>query len=330
MVSQKYLLTGVTGGLGGKILEDMLNRLNLPAASITATSRSESSRGLFESQGLNFKVLDYDRPETIREALVGVDNFLFMSASEFDNDKRRIMHRNVVDAAKAVGVRKTWYVSLAFGGFGVNEKVSVQAVHNWTEEMLIESNMDFVSIRAGVYADAFPLFMNWYPESKAIHLPKLEPPVSSGYIALTSRDELGEGIASLLTQGLEAHPSIKPHGERQIVLLTSAVTSTFIDIANAINSVRIQQQPVDFLEPTEWVEDAAKTDLGSKSKAWFETRLTWFREMCNGALETTDPALETLLGRKPLSGVEIVKSLVGGSNGEYTWHQNSGGARSAK
>lgn len=138
MTTQRYLLTGVTGGLGSKILADMLQKHHIPASSITATARNESKRAEFESQGLNFKVLDYDRPETIRQALVGVEDFLFVSASEFNNDKRKVMHRNVVDAAKAAGVKKTWYVSLAFGGFGVNENVSIQAVHNWTEEMLIE------------------------------------------------------------------------------------------------------------------------------------------------------------------------------------------------
>lgn len=138
MATQRYLLTGVTGGLGSKILEDMLQKHHIPASSITATSRSETNRERFESQGLHFRVLDYDRPEIIRQALIGVQDFLFVSAAEFDNNKRRVMHQNVVDAAKAAGVKKTWYVSLAFGGYGVNKNVSVQVVHNWTEGMLIE------------------------------------------------------------------------------------------------------------------------------------------------------------------------------------------------
>lgn len=138
MVFQRFLLTGVTGGLGSKILDDMLHKHGIPASSITATSRSTSNRVKFESQGLRFEVLDYDRPDTIREALIGVQNLLFVSAAESDNQKRKVMHQNVVDAAKAAGVKKTWYISLAFGGFDVNEIVKMQQVHNWTEQMLIE------------------------------------------------------------------------------------------------------------------------------------------------------------------------------------------------
>lgn len=189
------------------------------------------------------------------------------------------------------------------------------------------SGLNFVSLRAGVYADAFPLFLNWYPELKVIRLPKLTPPVSKGQLALTSREELGEGMASLFSAGIEAYPSIKPRGERRIVLLTAAETGTFVDIADAINSTRSIKQPVEYLEPVDWVEAAAKDDLGGMSKAWFESRLIWFQEMCDGALETTDAALETLLGRRPVSGVELVKQLVGG-DGQYTWHQNS--ARGAR
>lgn len=188
--------------------------------------------------------------------------------------------------------------------------------------MPYRSGLDFVSLRAGVYADAFPLFLNWYPESKAIRLPKLDPPVSKGQLALTSREELGEGMASLFTKGIEAYPTIKPRGERKIVLLTAAEAGTFVDIADAINSSRESKQTVEYLEPADWVEAATKDDLGGKSRAWFESRLVWFQEMCKGALETTDIALETLLGRRPLTGVELVKQLVG-RDGQYTWHQNS-------
>lgn len=138
MASKTYLLTGVTGGLGSKILHDMINRLHVPVSSITVTSRSEKNRARFEEQGLTFKILDYGDLKSIENALVNVDQFLFVSSSQVDNDKRRVEHQNVVNAAKAAQVKKTWYVSLAFGGFEVNHDVSVQKIHNETEEWLIE------------------------------------------------------------------------------------------------------------------------------------------------------------------------------------------------
>lgn len=134
----KYLLTGVTGGLGAKILDDLLKKHNVPPSSIIVTSRSSSNRSRFESSGLEFRELDYYRPDTILAALQGVENLLFVSGSSFDINRRRVEHQNVVDGAKAAGVGRTWYISLAFGGFGINDKISFQLAHNETEEMMIK------------------------------------------------------------------------------------------------------------------------------------------------------------------------------------------------
>ena len=61
-----------------------------------------------------------------------------MSSSERNNDKRDVEHTNVVEAAKAKGVKKVWYVSLAFGGYDSGSKISVQQSHYKTEEMLMK------------------------------------------------------------------------------------------------------------------------------------------------------------------------------------------------
>ena len=135
-MSTPFLLTGVTGGLGAKILHDMLHVNHVPASNIIATSRSESNRGRFESQGLHFRVGDYDDRSGLEKAFQNVENLLFMSSSERDNAKRDAEHLNVIEAAKAAGVGKVWYVSLAFGGFGDGSKIGFQASHYETENLL--------------------------------------------------------------------------------------------------------------------------------------------------------------------------------------------------
>jgi uncharacterized protein YbjT (DUF2867 family) len=133
-----FLITGVTGGLGAKILDDMLHKHNLPASSIIATSRSESNRSRFESQGLTFRVADYNRPETLEPAFKDIENLLFMSSSERDSTKRNVEHGNVIEAANKAQVKKVWYVSLAFGGFGDGSKIGFQQAHYETENRLVE------------------------------------------------------------------------------------------------------------------------------------------------------------------------------------------------
>ena len=162
--------------------------------------------------------------------------------------------------------------------------------------------MDFLSLRAGIYADAFPLFLNWYPSSKAVLFPELTPPVSESKLAFTSRDELGEAIATLLAKGLEAFPSIRPQTAKNIILLTGPKGESLVDLVGAINRGRGTDIPVTIMEPQAWIEECAKDDEGAKGRAWFEARLVFTQGVCNGDAEVVDAALETVLGRKPEMG----------------------------
>ncbi|KAK5119852.1 hypothetical protein LTR85_007178 [Meristemomyces frigidus] len=295
----QYLLTGLTGGLGAKVLADMLNKHHIPASNIIATSRSEGNKARFESQGLQFRVADYSRPGTLVAAFANVKNLLFVSSSERDDTKRNTQHTNVIEAAKATGVKKVWYVSLAFGGFGNGSKIGHQQAHYQTERMLQAE----------------------FPSSKSILLPQLAPPDTEGKIAFASRDELGEGIATLLAKGLEAFPSVKPQTEKNIVLLTGPRAESLVDLTSAANRGRGTSVPIQYLEPKEWIQACANDDGGGKRRGWYEARLVFLQGICNGDAQTVDPALETLLGRRPQTGAEAVERMARAET-VYTKHRS--------
>jgi hypothetical protein len=187
---------------------------------------------------------------------------------------------------------------------------------------ILRSGLQFLSLRAGIYTDAFPLYLNWYPSSTKILLPTLQPPVSQGKIAFTSRDEIGEGIAVLIAEGgPAAFPSIVPKTDKNILLLTSTDVDTLEDIVHALSEVKGEELPIEWLEPEQWIEESAKDDVGGKPRGWFEARLKVVEGFNQGEAEVVDSALGTLLGRKPERGVDGVRRLVGGDGG-FTWHQN--------
>ena len=152
-------------------------------------------------------------------------------------------------------------------------------------------------------------------------LPKLDPPVTAGKVAFTSRAELGEAIATLLAKGLSAFPSIKPKTDKNILLLTGSKVESLVDLVDAINIGRGTEVAVKYLEPEDWISACAADDEGGKGRAWFEARLVFTQGLCDGDAELVDPALETVLGRQPESGKETVERLVRKTPG-YTWHQN--------
>jgi hypothetical protein len=181
--------------------------------------------------------------------------------------------------------------------------------------------LDFISLRAGIYADAFPLFLNWYPSSKAVLLPKVNPAVTESRLAFTSRDELGEAMATLFAKGLSSFPAIKPQTDKNIILLTGPKAESLVDLVGAINRGRSTDIPVKYLDPEEWIDTCTATDEGNKARAWFEARLVFTQGVCDGDAKVVDPALETLLGRKPETGTQSVERMVRQNPG-YTWHQN--------
>lgn len=132
----RFLLTGITGGLGAKILDDMLNVHKVPASDIIATSRSEANKARFESQGLQFRLADFNRLETLQAAFKDVEHLLFMSSSTRDTPTRNREHTNVIEAAKKMNVKKVWYVSLAFGGWDDTSTIIFQQAHYETENQL--------------------------------------------------------------------------------------------------------------------------------------------------------------------------------------------------
>ena len=185
----------------------------------------------------------------------------------------------------------------------------MQQAHLATEKMLEESGLKYTSIREGIYADMFPLFLNWYPRSTDLYLPTLE-----GRIAYASRRELGEATARLMLRdvGLDAE---------KVVLLTGPKTSTFSELAEVISRTRGERVVIHKVSFDEYVAKNADGDEGGKPRQFFEAWKSHFEGIETGDAEEVDPLMEELLGRRPKSGEEVVEELLM-VNMEYTWHHN--------
>ncbi|OGE47193.1 hypothetical protein PENARI_c056G01555 [Penicillium arizonense] len=230
----KYLITGATGDLGGGVLDYFI--ANVDFTEFTASSSNPDNRSLFENRGVNFRHLDYEDPATLRTALRDVQNLLLVSTATGVIHIERIErhHRNVVDAARQENVKHVWYTSLTFGGLTNDSEVPMQRAHLATEKMLQESGLTFTSIREGMYAEGFPVFLNWYPNETLVILP------DDGEIAFTSRAELAECTARLMLRG---------GFENRTLLLTAGGTITGKEIINLINETTGRNVKLQYVSP---------------------------------------------------------------------------------
>jgi uncharacterized protein YbjT (DUF2867 family) len=125
------LVTGASGKLGSKIL-NFLIQWNDPSTLI-ASSRKFTNGPTFESKGVQFRVVDFDEPDTLN--FKGVEKLFMISTDNFDNDARFQSQKRAVDAAVAAKVGHLYYTSAGWGGYGTS-KVHIHQAHLQTEDYL--------------------------------------------------------------------------------------------------------------------------------------------------------------------------------------------------
>ncbi|PWK89819.1 SDR family oxidoreductase [Fulvimonas soli] len=175
--SSRLFVTGSTGGLGRLVIRELLKRV--PAGSIVAGVRStrHDVARQFAAQGVEVRVADYTRPDTLSAAFEGIDRLLLISSSAMGG--RTAQHGNAIEAAKAAGVGLLAYTSLLHADaspLGLGEE------HRRTEALLKASGLPIVLLRHG-----------WYTEN---HLASVPPALQYGAVLGSA----GEGRFSTATR----------------------------------------------------------------------------------------------------------------------------------
>ncbi len=146
-------ITGATGQLGRLVIENLLKKL--PAAEIVAAVRSPDKAADLKAAGIQVRLADYSRPETLASAFAGIEKLLLISSSEVG--QRAPQHRAVIDAAKQAGVKLIAYTSILDAD---KSPLGLAEEHRQTEAALRASGIPFVLLRNG-----------WYTENYAASVP---------------------------------------------------------------------------------------------------------------------------------------------------------------
>ncbi|MGH6647375.1 SDR family oxidoreductase [Aquabacterium sp.] len=151
-VTTKLFVTGATGQLGGHVIDALLE--TVPASAIVAgvrdPAKDEAIANALRRMGVEVRTADYARPETLTTAFAGVDRLLLISSSE--NGKRKVQHRNVIDAAKDAGVGLIAYTSILHAD---TSPLFLAEEHRDTEAALAEAGVPFVLLRNGWYTEVY-------------------------------------------------------------------------------------------------------------------------------------------------------------------------------
>ncbi len=186
-------VTGASGQLGRLVLAE-LQRL-APAARLVGLVRNPAAAQDLADRGVELRAANYNDASSLQAALAGVDRLLLVSSSEVG--QRLPQHRNVIDAAKAAGVKLLAYTSILRAD---SSPMALAREHRATEEALRASGLDYVLLRNG-----------WYTENYSDHIaPVLQHgtvlgAASEGRISGAARVDYAAAAATVLAADAALH-----------------------------------------------------------------------------------------------------------------------------
>jgi NAD(P)H dehydrogenase (quinone) len=286
------LVTGATGPLGGAVAASLLNKAG--AANLSVLTRSEEKAVELKAKGVKILIGDYDNYASLVAAFKGVDKLYFVSGNDIVN--RMPQHQNVVNAAKETGVKHVYYTSTQ----RKNETATLPIFflahsHFQTEKMLQASRLKYTILQHTLYADMIPL----YAGDQLLNTGTLAFPAGEGKITFALRTDLAEAGANLLLDESAEY-------ENKNITLTGAAGVTFGEIAAAISE--ITGKHIAYVSPDKAVYIDGLKNAGVPP-IYIDVLSGFGAAMEQGEFNQVDPTLETILGRKPVAVIDLLKSV---------------------
>ena len=179
-------VTAASGKLGSSIIRHLI--LKIGSKQMIGVARTpEKAKHL----GIEIRKGDYNNPEDLAIAFEGVDVVMLLSGMD-EPQKRIELHRHVIAAAKANGVKKIVYTSI-IGDENNNAFSPIVQSNRQTELDIRNSGLDWVIGRNGIYIEPDLKYLETYVKEEEIR-----NCAGDGKCTYTSRDELACAYANML------------------------------------------------------------------------------------------------------------------------------------
>lgn len=196
----KIAITAANGQLGSAIVE-ATSKLTSKENVIALARTPEKAKHL----GVEVRPGDYNNRRQLEESFQFVDVVLLVSG--MDAPENRIQqHRNVIEAAKSAGVQKIVYTSIQGAEEGTAFSPIVQS-NRQTEQDIINSGLDWVIGRNGIYIEPDVAYMETYKKMGGIF--NCAGNNKCGY---TTRKELAYAYGKMLTEDKHQGQIYNLHG----------------------------------------------------------------------------------------------------------------------
>lgn len=282
------LVTGATGGLGGAVVDRLLERID--AADVAILARDPAKAEDLAGRGVSVHTGDYDDTASLARAMDGVDRVVMVASNQ---PQRRVQqHQDVIDAAAGAGVSVFGFTSRSLNDIESSRNQLMRDYFD-TEELIQRSGVQSLIFRNALYLDTLPDYFG----GAQVFEGGIRTPAGQSTVAYALRREMGEAIANAIIDG---------DTRSQTFVLAAPRAYSMTDVAAGLSAAF--GKPVEYQDVSEeeFVADAVARGL---PEALARRTLGFFADMRDGQLDETSSDLVTLLGREPAGLTEGLREV---------------------
>lgn len=188
----RILVTGASG-LSGKIILNEFIKQNIPLRILVRDK--EKVKHLLPHQNLEVFEGDLLKPETYRNALIGIDRALVISSAV---ERMTETQQTFIDTAKANGVPHIIKFSGSDSGIGfLSHKFIAQKEHEDIEDYLINAGVNWTIIRPSQFMQ---MYLPNAPTGVDLSTGALTLPIKNGKLSPVDIDDVARVCVKLLTE----------------------------------------------------------------------------------------------------------------------------------
>ncbi|WP_299778870.1 SDR family oxidoreductase [uncultured Formosa sp.] len=275
-------VTSASGKLGSSIIKKLHTQIG--ADHIIGLARTpEKAKHL----GVEIRKGDYNKPQDLEASLKGIDVVMLLSGMD-EPQKRIQQHRNVIEAAKANGVKKIVYTSI-IGDEEHNAFSPIVQSNRQTELDVRNSGLEWVIGRNGIYIEPDLEYIDTYVKDGEIR-----NCAGNGKCTYTSRDELATAYAHMLLED--------KHNGQTYNLVGDAITQS--QLATYMNAVYNTNLVYHSVSVDAYLEER-KNELGD----FLGTVIAGIYEGIRNGANDVRSDFEKATGRPHQSTLEIIKAF---------------------
>jgi len=297
----RIVITGASGNYGRGLTDRLIAAGR--ARDLILITRSPDRLADRVGQGCTVRYGDFDKPETLADAVQGAEKILLISGTRVG--ARVVQHKAAIDAAAAAGVRHIAYTSF----IGIDDPANPAEVrhdHIETERLIRASGMAWTMLRDAHYADAMILMAG----PGVMQSGQWVSNAGEGLEAMVWRDDcIASAAAVLLGEGHEG----------QVYNITGPELQTFREVAALM--AQITARPVAYVSATDEEQYAMFDAMGIPRRPvddqsvagipWnSDDMVTFGQAIREGFLEVCTDDVERLTGRKARSVRAMIEANV--------------------